>query len=49
MMYAKLALENVKKSTKDYLIYLPFFKVYEKQELESEQEVNTLRKEETNG
>ena len=32
-----------------YLIYLPFFKVYEKQELESEQEVNTLRKEETNG
>ena len=32
-----------------YLIYLPFFKVYEKQELESEQEVNTLRKEEKNG
>ena len=32
-----------------YLIYLPFFKVYEKQELESEQEVNALRKEEKNG
>ena len=36
--YESLGLVNL------LLIYLPFFKVYEKQELESEQEVNTLRK-----